>query len=272
MQAWSDKQRAQGKAVAFVPTMGYLHEGHLSLLEIAKKEGDSLILSIFVNPTQFGPNEDLESYPRNLDADLEKAEKAGVDVVFVPQESTLYQENYQSYVSLERLPNHLCGLSRPVFFRGVATVVTQLFNITRPDIAVFGEKDFQQLAVIRQMVADLKFGIKIIGAPIKREADGLAMSSRNAYLKPEQRDAALTLSRSLAAAKEMVAEGERRVAVIREKAREIFAEHPEVEIDYIELCDPVTIDSVESINGDTLMALAVNLAGIRLIDNTVLVP
>lgn len=158
------------------------------------------------------------------------------------------------------------------FSSGVATVVTQLFNITRPDIAVFGEKDFQQLAVIRQMVADLKFGIKIIGAPIKREPDGLAMSSRNTYLKPEQRQAALTLSRSLAAAKELVAKGEKRTRVIQEKAREIFSSYPEIEIDYIELCDPVTIDSVDVINGETLMALAVNLSGIRLIDNTVLVP
>ncbi len=272
MQAWSDKRRAEGKKIAFVPTMGYLHAGHLSLLEIGRKEGDSLILSIFVNPTQFGPTEDLDSYPRDLDADLAKAKEAGVDAVFVPQDSTLYQDNYQTFVKLEKLPNHLCGLSRPVFFRGVATVVTQLFNITRPHVAVFGQKDFQQLAVIRQMVADLKFGIKIIGAPIVREADGLAMSSRNAYLKPEQRAAALALSKTLAAAKTLVAQGERQTNVIQQKAREIFAQYPEIEIDYIELCDPVTIDSVETVKGETLMALAVNLQGIRLIDNTVLIP
>lgn len=258
--------------MAFVPTMGFLHAGHLSLLEIGRKEGDCLVLSIFVNPTQFGPTEDLDSYPRDLEADLEKARGAGVDAVFVPKDSTLYQENYQTYVKLEKLPNHLCGLSRPVFFRGVATVVTQLFNITRPHVAIFGEKDFQQLAVIRQMVADLKFGIRIIGAPIMREADGLAMSSRNAYLKPHQRDIALSLSKSLVVAKEMVAAGEKQVSVIQKKAREIFEKHPEIEIDYIELCDPVTIDSVETVEGPTLMALAVNLQGIRLIDNTVLVP
>lgn len=272
MQTWSEKKRAQGKTVAFVPTMGFLHEGHLSLLQLGRKEGDCLILSIFVNPSQFGPGEDLDSYPRDLEADLSKARDAGVDAVFVPQDSTLYQENYQTYVQLERLPNHLCGLSRPVFFRGVATVVTQLFNITRPHVAIFGEKDFQQLAVIRQLVADLKFGIRIIGAPIIREADGLAMSSRNAYLKPEQRAAALTLSKTLATAKELVAQGETKVSVIQAKAHEIFAQYPEIEIDYIELCDPVTIDSVETVESKTLMALAVNLQGIRLIDNTVLVP
>lgn len=252
--------------------MGFLHDGHFSLLKLGREKCDDLVLSIFVNPAQFGPNEDLDSYPRNLEQDLALAEKAGVDAVFIPDDSTLYQENYQTYVELERLPNHLCGLSRPVFFKGIATVVTQLFNIVKPHVAVFGEKDFQQLAVIRQMVKDLKFDIEIVGGPIIREKDGLAMSSRNAYLKDEQREAALSLSRVLAKARDMVAEGERQTALIQKMARDLFGEFPNIEIDYIELCDPVTIDEVAQIEGDTLMALAVNLEGIRLIDNCVLTP
>nr|WP_329955760.1 pantoate--beta-alanine ligase [Desulfomarina profundi] len=264
--------RIEGKTISFVPTMGYLHEGHLSLLRIARQKGDDLALSIFVNPAQFGPNEDLSTYPRSLEKDLELAEKEGVDVVFVPMDSSLYPEGYQTYVELEKLPAHLCGLSRPVFFKGIATVVTQLFNIVKPHVAVFGEKDFQQLAIIRQMVKDLKFDIEIIGGPIIREADGLAMSSRNAYLDESMRPAALSLSRALARAKEMVRSGIIDSERIEREARAILSAFPDIAIDYISICDPFSLDGVQQVRGKTLMALAVNLRKIRLIDNTVLDP
>lgn len=270
MQARADKCRGAGKSIGFVPTMGFLHEGHLSLLRIAKEKCDEVVLSIFVNPTQFGPNEDLDSYPRNLERDLALAEEAGVTAVFVPTDKTLYQDNYQTFVELEKLPAHLCGLSRPVFLKGVATVVSQLFNIVKPHLAVFGEKDFQQLAVIRQLVRDLKFDIEILGGPIVREPDGLAMSSRNAYLKDDQRDAALTLSKSLVEAQKMVAAGTVDSNALEQHAREIFSEHPSIEVDYISICDPITLDEIDTITTSALMALAVNLQGTRLIDNTVL--
>lgn len=272
MQSRADRLRREGKTTAFVPTMGYLHEGHLSLLRIGKQQADDLVLSIFVNPAQFGPNEDLDSYPRALDNDLQLAEEEGVDAVFVPTDKALYQEGYQTYVELETLPAHLCGLSRPVFFKGITTVVSQLFNIVKPHLAVFGEKDFQQLAIIRQMVRDLKFDIEIIGGPIIREADGLAMSSRNAYLKPEQRSAALALYKVLENARAMVKEGILDTTQLTAQAQDIFSTHPAIKVDYISLCDPLTLDSVQSVHKQTLMALAVNLEGIRLIDNTILHP
>ncbi len=272
MQARADQLRQAGKTIAFVPTMGYLHEGHLSLLRIAQQKADDLVASIFVNPAQFGPNEDLSSYPRSLERDLELAEKEGVNAVFVPTDEALYQQGYQTYVELEKLPGHLCGLSRPVFFRGVTTVVTQLFNIVKPHVAVFGEKDFQQVAIIKQMVKDLKFDIEIIGAPIIREQDGLAMSSRNAYLKEHMRPAALSLSRVLENSRKMVKNGILDAQLIIDQAVEIFSAFPEITIDYISICDPVTLDPVKTIEGRTLMALAVALEKIRLIDNTILEP
>lgn len=270
MQLHSDNLRNAGKRIGFVPTMGFLHEGHLSLLRIAKEKCDELVLSIFVNPTQFGPNEDLESYPRNLERDLELVEKEGVTAVFVPTDNTLYQDNYQTFVELKKLSAHLCGLSRPVFFRGVATIVTQLFNIVKPHVAVFGEKDFQQLAIIRQLVCDLKFAIEILSGPIVREPDGLAMSSRNAYLQENQREAALTLSKVLVEAQKMVDTGKVDSFAIEKFARETFAQYPSIEIDYISICDPETLDEVATIETSVLMALAVNLSGTRLIDNSIL--
>jgi pantoate--beta-alanine ligase len=272
MQASANELRHKGKTTAFVPTMGYLHEGHLSLLRIGKQKADELCLSIFVNPAQFGPNEDLGSYPRALEQDLELAKKEGVNSVFVPTEKALYQEGYQTFVELGKLPNHLCGLSRPVFFKGITTVVTQLFNIVKPHVAVFGEKDFQQLAVIRQMVQDLKFDIEVVGGPIIREDDGLAMSSRNAYLKDHMRPAALSLYKALKKSKEKVKGGIWDAETISDNAREILSSFPEIEIDYISICDPTTLDSMEVIQGKVLMALAVNLEKIRLIDNMILVP
>ncbi len=271
MQARADQLRRSGKTTALVPTMGYLHAGHVSLLRLGKQKADDLVMSLFVNPAQFGPNEDLGSYPRSLERDLELAEKEGVDAVFVPTDKALYQEGYQTYVELEKLPHHLCGLSRPVFFKGVTTVVTQLFHIVKPHVAIFGEKDFQQLAVIRQMVQDLKFDIEIVGGPIIREADGLAMSSRNAYLKDHMRPAALSLSRALENSRKMVQNGIFDAREIVVKATGILSEFPAITIDYISICDPVTLDDVASIEGRTLMAIAVALDKIRLIDNTILV-
>jgi len=179
MQKRSDKMRCQGKTIVFVPTMGFLHEGHLSLIRVGKKHGDDMVVSIFVNPTQFGPSEDLETYPRDLERDLDLLQKEGVNAVFTPDADEIYGEKYQTYVELEKLPNYLCGLSRPVFFKGVATVVTKLFNIVKPHVTIFGQKDYQQLTIIRQMVRDLNFDIEVIGAPTVRESGGLAMSSRN---------------------------------------------------------------------------------------------
>lgn len=272
MQTRADKLIFSGKTTAFVPTMGSLHAGHLSLLRIGKLKADDLVLSIFVNPAQFGPNEDLISYPRSLERDLELAEKEGVDTVFVPTDGALYPHGYQTYVELEKLPHHLCGLSRPVFFRGVTTVVTQLFHIVKPHVAIFGEKDFQQLAIIRQMVQDLKFDIEIVGGPIIRDADGLAMSSRNAYLQDHMRPAALSLSRALENSRKMVRNGIYDTQEIIGGATEILSEFSTITIDYISICDPVTLDGVASVEGRTLMAIAVALEKIRLIDNTILQP
>ena len=196
MMLYADDLRQNRRTIALVPTMGFLHKGHLTLMETAKKYADDVVVSIFVNPAQFGPNEDLDTYPRSLAQDLERCREIGVSAVFTPDVSEIYPEGFQTYVSLEKLPQHLCGLSRPVFFRGVTTVVSKLFNIVKPHTAIFGQKDFQQLTIIRQMVKDLSFGIEIVGVPIVREDDGLAMSSRNKYLAPDQRSHALLLHRA----------------------------------------------------------------------------
>lgn len=264
--------RREGKKIVFVPTMGFLHDGHISLLRQGRKLGDDLILSIFVNPTQFSANEDLDTYPQNLANDLKLAEEAGVDAVFTPNREMMYTERYQTYVSLTDLPNYLCGISRPEHFRGVATVVTKLFNIVKPHVAVFGEKDYQQLAIIRQMVRDLNFDIEIKGGPIVREKDGLAMSSRNAYLAPEERSNALCLYKSLMMAVEMVKGGERKAEAIINRATEFITSHKDAEIDYIAICNPDTLADVETIDKPVLMALAVKLGKPRLIDNMILVP
>ncbi|SCY87867.1 pantoate--beta-alanine ligase [Desulfoluna spongiiphila] len=272
MQSLSDSLRQKGKRIAFVPTMGFLHDGHLSLMREAKKHADILVTSIFVNPAQFGPNEDLDAYPRAMESDLAKSREVGVDVVFTPTNDQIYPEGYETYVQLETLPNHLCGLSRPVFFKGITTVVTKLFNIIKPHVAVFGEKDFQQLAIIRRMVKDLNMDIEIIGGALVREADGLAMSSRNAYLSEEERTEGLRLSQSLAKARAMVAGGETDTSAIRAMAEAHLTGCPAISVDYISLCDPETLDETATITGPTLMALAVMLGKTRLIDNTVLVP
>jgi pantoate--beta-alanine ligase len=261
-----------GKTIAFVPTMGYLHEGHLALMREGRKHGDVLVISIFVNPKQFGPAEDLQRYPRDLDRDVILAKSLGVDVVFAPEAETMYDKAYQTYVDLELLPRHLCGPSRPGHFRGVATVVAKLFNIVRPQVAIFGEKDYQQLAIIRRMVRDLNFDVRIIGVPTVREPDGLAMSSRNTYLSEDERRSALSLFQSLQGAQKGVAEGIRDATQIIGSASALIGSRPHTRIDYVAVCDPDTLEDVDRVQRPTLMALAVWVGKTRLIDNAILKP
>ena len=269
MQAWSIERKKQGRTLCFVPTMGYLHQGHVSLLEKGKPLCDELVLSIFVNPTQFGANEDLDTYPSDIDNDLRLAKEAGATAVFLPDKEGIYPSGFQTEVKLADLPNHLCGKFRPVHFAGVATVVTKLFNIVMPDVAVFGKKDFQQLAVIRQMVEDLDFNNKIVGADIIREPDGLAMSSRNAYLTDSQRESALSLNRSIGMAGEALAKKESNAAALKEQLIGFIHSFDETEVEYIHFCDPKTLDDTEDLSGPVLLAMAVRVGTTRLIDNAV---
>ncbi len=262
----------QGFTIAFVPTMGYLHEGHISLMEKGRQLADVLIASIFVNPAQFGPGEDYDAYPRNPQKDSALAQKAGVDVLFMPEKNQLYPEKYETYITQSNLPRFLCGLSRPTHFTGVMTIVAKLFNIVKPHYAVFGQKDYQQLAIIRKMTHDLNFDIKIVGAPIVREPDGLAMSSRNKYLSPEQRRSALALSRALAQAQQSVATGEIRASALIETAQKTITSVRETAIDYVVIGDPETLEEVSVIDRPVLMALAVKVGQTRLIDNCILSP
>jgi len=272
IQTRSDRMRRQGKTIVFVPTMGFLHEGHLSLIREGKTHGDDLVVSIFVNPTQFGPGEDLETYPRDLERDLDLVRKEGADAVFVPDVHEIYGDRFQTYVELEKLPNHLCGNSRPVFFKGVATVVAKLFNIVKPHVAVFGQKDYQQLVIIRQMVRDLNFDITVIGGPTVREPDGLALSSRNTYLTPEQRESALSLCQALDTAQSLLESGTKDASEIIDSATDLIQSYPDTEIDYIAICDPETLVDVETIDRPVRMALAVKVGKARLIDNMLLKP
>ncbi len=272
MQAHSDRMRRQFKTIVFVPTMGFLHEGHLSLVREGKKRGDDLVVSIFVNPSQFAPGEDFESYPRDLDRDLEILQEEGVDAVFNPDVKEIYGEEFQTYVELKKLPNHLCGISRPIFFKGVATVVAKLFNIVKPHVTIFGQKDYQQLVIIRQMARDLGFDIEVVGAPTVREPDGLAMSSRNTYLSPEQRTSALSLYNSLQKAQELIENGIQDATIIIDAAAELIQSRPETKIDYIAICDTETLVDIQTIDKPVLMALAVKVGKARLIDNMILDP
>ncbi len=273
MQKMAFKHKIDGKKIAFVPTMGYLHEGHLSLIREGRKLGDILVVSIFVNPTQFGPNEDLDRYPRDFKRDQQLCEKEGVDYIFYPETKDIYTNGYQTYVEVTELSKYLCGKTRPTHFRGVTTVVSKLFNIVQPDIAIFGRKDYQQLKIIERMVKDLNFPIKIVGMPIVREPDGLAMSSRNKYLKPEERESALSLSKSLKMAEEMVKNGERDLSKIKEKVRNFIDSFPHTKIDYVEITDPETLTSIDEMTDNgALLALAVWVGKARLIDNTLLKP
>ena len=259
--------RKEGKTVGFVPTMGYLHEGHGSLISKAVEQNDKAVVSIFVNPMQFGPTEDLESYPRDLEHDAKLCEEHGVDLIFHPTPEEMYGDQFYSYVDMDVLTKELCGLSRPVHFRGVCTVVTKLFNIVTPDRAYFGQKDAQQLAVIKRMVKDLNMPLTITGCPIIREADGLAKSSRNTYLSIEEREAALVLSRSIFLGKEMVEKGERDCKKILAAMTAEIEKEPLAKIDYVKIVDLDTMQQVEKIDRGILAAIAVYIGKTRLIDN-----
>ena len=275
MRATAESLRRDGLRIAVVPTMGFLHEGHLSLLRAARAAADIVILTIFVNPTQFGPNEDLSKYPRDEAGDLAKARPCGLDIAFCPPPEAMYPPGAQTFVEVRELAKPLCGVTRPTHFAGVATIVTKLFHCTQPHAAYFGEKDFQQLAVIRQLTRDLDFGIDIVGMPIVREADGLAMSSRNVYLAPAARTAALGLSRGLRAAQAALAGGERHTAALLERARHEILASDLCRIDYVEIRDAVTLQSIEQVTAPAVMALAVFVGTphpTRLIDNVVLRP
>lgn len=264
VKAW----KREGLTVGLVPTMGYLHEGHQSLIKKAVEQCDKVVVSIFVNPMQFGPTEDLASYPRDLEKDSELCEKTGADLIFHPEPEEMYQEGFCSFVDMTGLTQALCGLSRPVHFRGVCTVVSKLFHIVQPDKAYFGEKDAQQLAVIKRMVKDLNMDIEIVGCPIIREKDGLAKSSRNTYLDEKERGAALILSKSIFLGKKMVEEGERNANVVKQAMTDLIRTEPMAEIDYVEIVDQNTMQSIEEIKGDILCAIAVGINHkARLIDN-----
>ncbi len=263
VKAW----KKEGLSVGLVPTMGYLHEGHKSLIERAVKENDRVVVSVFVNPTQFGPTEDLESYPRDLNADSILCEDAGAALIFAPEVSEMYAKDFTTYVNMSGVTAELCGKSRPIHFRGVCTVVNKLFNIATPDRAYFGEKDAQQLAVIRRMVRDLNINVEVVGCPIIREADGLAKSSRNTYLSAQERQAALVLSRAINAGKAMIQSGEKDGEKVLDEMKRIISEEPLARIDYVEMVKWDTIEIHHTVDCPVLVAIAVFIGKTRLIDN-----
>lgn len=261
------KWRKEGLTVGFVPTMGYLHEGHQSLIAKAVKENDKVVVSIFVNPMQFGPNEDLASYPRDLQKDSTLCEATGANLIFHPEPEEMYTDGFCSYVDMSVLTEELCGLSRPVHFRGVCIIVSKLFHIVTPDRAYFGQKDAQQLAIIKRMVLDLNMDIEIIGCPIVREEDGLAKSSRNTYLSPEERQAALILSKAIHLGKTLVEGGETNCAKIITAMTDLIESEPLAKIDYIKIVDALTMQQIDTIDRSILCAMAVYIGKTRLIDN-----
>lgn len=261
--------KKQGLSVGFVPTMGYLHEGHKSLMDAARKGNDKVVVSIFVNPMQFGPTEDLATYPRDLDHDAALCESAGVDLIFHPEAEEMYEKDFCSFVDMTGLTEGLCGKTRPIHFRGVCTVINKLFNIVTPDHAYFGQKDGQQLAVIKRMVRDLNMDIEIVGCPIVREEDGLAKSSRNTYLSPEERKAALILSKTVALGKEL-AKTEKDANKVVEAMKKNIETEPLAKIDYVEAVDALSMAPVEKLEGTCMLAMAVYIGKTRLIDNTLI--
>lgn len=272
MKELASQVRGTGKIIAFVPTMGYFHEGHLSLMREGKKRGDLLVVSLFVNPTQFAPHEDFKSYPRDFERDRKMTEEVGVDIIFAPETREMYPSDHQTIVRVEKVTQNLCGRLRPTHFQGVTTVVMMLFEIVTPHVAIFGEKDYQQLVTVQQMARDLHMNVKVVGMPTVREADGLAMSSRNTYLLPEERKAALSLYRSLQKAKELLQKGERKADRILHEVKGILQSEPLVRIDYAQVCDAYTLQDVDRIDGDVVIALAAYLGKTRLIDNLVFRP
>ncbi|RKX45858.1 MAG: pantoate--beta-alanine ligase [Thermotogae bacterium] len=272
MQSIAKRLRCDGKTLGFVPTMGYLHEGHLSLVRRARKENDVVVVSIFVNPTQFGPNEDYDRYPRDLDRDLKLLKREDVNYVFNPTVGEMYPSNYSTFVTVRELTDVLCGKSRPTHFQGVTTVVTKLFNIVKPTRAYFGQKDAQQYRVVRKMAEDLNMDLEVIECPIVREPDGLAMSSRNVYLNEEERKEAVALYKALKLARQLYNRGERSAQIIKEKMRELIAQYPLVKVDYVEI---VTEDLLEPVHileegKEYIVAVAAFVGKARLIDNTIL--
>jgi pantoate--beta-alanine ligase len=272
MQAWADGARAARRRIALVPTMGALHAGHLALIEAARRRAERVVVSIFVNPIQFDRRDDFERYPRALADDVALCRGAGVDAVFAPSAAAMYPEGFRTAVEVSGLTEPLCGRARPGHFRGVTTVVAKLFHCVRPHVAVFGEKDWQQLAVVRRMTADLDFGVEIVGVPTVREADGLARSSRNRRLGPEERLAARCVPRALEAAAAAVGTGESRPAAIVAAAAAVVGAEPRARLEYAEVRDPATLEEVAEVAAPALLALAVWVGGVRLIDNRVLVP
>jgi pantoate--beta-alanine ligase len=272
MQQWADATRSRGQRIGLVPTMGYLHAGHLSLIRVARSHSDAVVASLFVNPLQFGRNEDLDRYPRDVPRDATMLAQVGTDVLFVPHATDMYPPGFQTTVTVDGVTRGLCGASRPAHFAGVTTVVAKLFHVVKPHVAVFGCKDFQQLVVIRRMVTDLNLDIEILGAPIVREADGLAMSSRNAYLTASERQAAGVLSKALAAAQVLVEQGEVDGLRILAAARRVIADEPLARLEYATLADPDTLEDVEVVRRPTLLALAAHVGETRLIDNCILTP
>ena len=270
MQAWSESQRQAGKTVAFVPTMGFLHEGHLSLVREAKRCCDVVVVSIFVNPLQFNQQSDFAAYPRNDEQDRHFLTQLGTDVLFNPDGSEMYPEGFQAAVEIGTVSQPLCGASRPGHFRGVTTVVAKLFNMVKPHVALFGEKDFQQCVVIKRMVKDLNFDLEILAMPTIREPDGLAMSSRNARLSPAERQTSLCVSRALNKAAELVSQGERQAVPVLQAVQEIISSEEGIRLDYASLCDPDTLEEVTEVTQPTLLAIAAWFGDVRLIDNRVI--
>ena len=260
----------RGETLGLVPTMGYLHDGHMNLIKQSLNKCDHTVVSIFINPRQFSPSEDLDIYPNNLSGDIEKLESIGVDVLFYPNRDTIYPEGFKTNIQVDGITQHLCGKSRPELFKGVATVVLKLFNIVRPQHAFFGEKDWQQLAVIETMARDLNIDVHIHRVPLIREPDGLAMSSRNSNLSPEERKKALSLSRSLNDSKEKVNRGITSSKQLRQNIKNIITAEPGTQIDYISICDPISLEEKEEVKGRTLIALAVKIGPARLIDNCII--
>jgi len=272
MTKWREERYRKGQIVGFVPTMGYFHKGHLALMEEALQRADEVVVSIFVNPTQFSPGEDLDQYPRDLERDLKLCRDLGVQAIFAPEVEEMYPSGFQTRVQVEHITQNLCGLHRQGHFSGVALVVTKLFGAIRPHLAVFGEKDFQQLVVVKRLSKDLNLGVEIVAHPTVREPDGLAMSSRNKYLSEEERNSALSLSRSLQAARNMVAEGERRVDVLVARAKEMIEDEPHTRIQYVQVVDEETVADIDEVTPKAVMAMAVFVGQARLIDNMRLWP
>jgi pantoate--beta-alanine ligase len=271
-QRWSGRHRKAGRRIAFVPTMGALHDGHIRLVDVARTRAPIVVVSIFVNPIQFNQRTDFDKYPRPVEDDQARCEEAGVAGIYMPTAATMYPSGFQTFLDPGPLGEPMEGIFRPGHFRGVATVVTKLFLAVRPDVAVFGEKDYQQLAIIRRMTADLDFGIEVVGVPTVREDDGLAMSSRNRRLSPEERIGARCVPRALEAARAELARGDRRSSTVVAAARRAVADEPLARLEYAEICDPTTLERVDKVTGPAVLAMAVWLGDVRLIDNITLEP